>query len=65
MDSISYGIDISRVRRENAAASNGFFETAASPDSLGSLSRGAVLIRDLDEPIQFPFTAYEATNPAV
>lgn len=57
MDSISFGIDVSLIRQDGAATPNTFFETAAAPESLSYICRGAILVRDLDEPVQFPFMA--------
>lgn len=57
MDSISFGIDVSLIRQDGAATPNTFFETTAAPESLSYISRGSILIRDLDEPVQFPFVA--------
>lgn len=63
MDSISFGIDINLIRRDGAATPNPFFETAAAPESLSSISRGAILVRDMDEPVQFPFVASVRSDP--
>ena len=42
---------------ETAAAASAYFETTADPTALSTLSRRAVLVRNLDEPIQFPYCA--------
>ena len=61
MDTISFGIDVSRVQQPNAAASNRFYESAASPSALASVIRNNVLIRDVRQPFQVPFDIQEWT----
>ncbi|CAN5348854.1 hypothetical protein BH10PSE12_BH10PSE12_18800 [soil metagenome] len=62
MDTISFGIDVSNSVRENAACSNQFFETTASPTSLSAVSRYSVLVRDAHTPIQFPFAPHQLAD---
>ncbi len=45
-----------------AAAANPYFTSAASPNSLASIMRNSVLIRDPREPISFPFQATEVVG---
>lgn len=45
--------------REGTACANQFFETTASPRALSSITRRAVLVRDADSPIRFPFEPHQ------
>lgn len=62
MDSLSYGTDVSAIARDSAAASNPFFETAASPTSLASIMRMSTIVRAPAEPISFPFGVEEIAD---
>lgn len=54
--------DVSYIRHCTAAAENPFYQTAAAPDSLASLMRGHIVIRNADTPISFPFAVEEVTG---
>lgn len=54
--------DVSYIRHCTAAAENPFFQTSAAPDSLASLMRGHIVVRDCDAPISFPFAVEEVTG---
>ena len=54
--------DVSYIRHCTAAADNPFYQTTASPDSLASLLRGHVVVRNADTPISFPFAVEEVTG---
>lgn len=50
------------VRHCTTAAENPFYDTAAAPESLASLMRSHMVVRDADTPISFPFEVEEATG---
>ena len=60
-----YGTSVETSTYESAAAANGYFETTASPSALSTLSRRAILLRDIDEPIQFPYWDEEVGSTAI
>lgn len=55
MDTLSFGTDVSAMRRDSAAAADPFYETAASPVSLAAVMRTNIIVREAHEPIAFPF----------
>lgn len=57
--SLSFGTDVSSIMRESASAANPFYETTASPNSLASIVRNHIVVRDAHEPISFPFGVEE------
>jgi hypothetical protein len=54
--------EASMTAREGTACSNQFYETAASPTALSSITRRAVLLRDADSPIGFPFEPHQLVD---
>ena len=55
MTMTSFGTGAAMTSVTGAAASNPFFETAASPTSLASVMRSNTVLRDSRHPISFPF----------
>ncbi len=45
-----------------AAAANPYYTSAASPNSLASIMRHAIVVREAREPIGFPFQATEVVG---
>lgn len=58
----SFDVGLNYLRDCSAAAENPFYETAASPESLASLVRGHMVVRDAVSPISFPFAVEEVTG---
>lgn len=54
--------DASLTVREGTACANQFYETAASPTALSAITRTAVLVRDADSPIRFPFEPHQLVD---
>lgn len=54
--------DISYIRHGTAAAENPFYQSTAAPDSLATLMRGHIIVRNCDAPITFPFAVEEVTG---
>lgn len=55
VDALSFGIDVSSIVRDSAAAADPFFESAASSTSLATIMRSTLVVREPMEPISFPF----------
>ncbi|MDK2761542.1 MAG: hypothetical protein KYX64_09315 [Sphingopyxis sp.] len=54
--------DVSYIRHCTAAADDPFYQTAASPESLASLMRSHIVLRDAETPISFPFVVEEVSG---
>lgn len=49
------GAEMTFVNMETTASDNPYYESSACPEALSTISRSAVLVRDINEPIQFPY----------
>ncbi|CAN5724169.1 hypothetical protein BH11PSE6_BH11PSE6_03340 [soil metagenome] len=49
------GAGMTLMRQDTTGCENAFYDSAACPESLSAVSRAAILVRDIDEPIQFPY----------